>query len=114
MLDTRDASGARPQITDQMDTWRESVVISENPEDLGFDLLFWICRLLAELMERHYGVKVGPTTIDTYLKYLGLSYQQPDYQAREIDPYGVYLFSCGISSNTGACGKNQRRYRVRR
>lgn len=92
ILETRDAPGAEPRITEEMDTWLKSIVISEKPENYGFDKLFWTCPLLAELMEQTHGVKVGASTIYTHLKDLDLSYQQPHYQAKEMDPEEVDFF----------------------
>jgi transposase len=51
ILETRDAPGAEPRMTDEMDIWLKSVVLSEKPENFGIDKLFWACPLLAERLE---------------------------------------------------------------
>jgi transposase len=91
-LDTHDAPGAEPRITAKIDTWLKSVVLSENPISYGYDTVLWTCQILAEIIEKTFGVKVIPSTVNAHLIQMGLSYQQPCYRARERDPAEIEYF----------------------
>lgn len=91
-LDTHDAPGAEPRITADMDTWLKSIVLSENPTSFGYDTVLWNCQVLAEIIEKTFGVKVIPSTVNTHLIQMGLSYQEPCYRARERNPAEIEYF----------------------
>jgi transposase len=91
-LDTHDAPGAEPRITASIDTWLKSVVLSENPTSYGYDTVLWTCQILAEIIEKSFGVKVIPATVNAHLVQMGLSYQEPCYRARERDPAEIEYF----------------------
>jgi transposase len=74
-LDTRYAPGSAPLMTPEMDEWLTDTVLSTDPTQHGYDSLLWTGRLLAELLEKRFGVKVRPGTVDTHLQQLRLSYQ---------------------------------------
>jgi transposase len=91
-LDTRDAPGAEPLIVPEMDIWLKSVVLKENPTNYGYDTVLWSCPILAEILEKTFGVKVIASTVNAHLKKLDLSYQKPCYVAREQDPAEIEYF----------------------
>ena len=92
VLDTHDAPGSAPLITPAMDEWLTETVLSTDPTQYGYDTLLWTGRLLAELLEKRFGVNVRPGTVDAHLQQLGLSYQKPDYRASERDEAEIGRF----------------------
>ncbi len=51
-LDTQSAPGAPPAITEEMDRWLKTVVLTTTPVDHGYDTRLWTRDLLAELLNR--------------------------------------------------------------
>ena len=52
VLDTQSAPGAPPVITEEMDRWLKTVVLTTTPVDHGYDTRLWTRDLLAELLNR--------------------------------------------------------------
>lgn len=91
-LETRTAPGAAPQITPDLDIWLQEVVLHGSPSAYGYDTDLWTCRMLSEILQKEFGVAVGASTVDAHLVRLGLSYQKPQYVARERDPVEIERF----------------------
>lgn len=92
LLDTRTAPGAEPLITPEMDIWLKEVVLTETPNNYGYDTELWTCPILAEIIEKVFNVKVIASTVNVHMTKLGLSYQKPCYVPREQDPVEVEYF----------------------
>ena len=91
-LDTQSAPGAPPVITEEMDRWLKTVVLTTTPVDHGYDTRLWTRDLLAELLNRRFGIQVAGNTVSLHLRRLGLSYQTPSYRAEGQDPAKVKAF----------------------
>jgi transposase len=91
-LETRKAPGTPPLITEKMDEWLSDAVLIKTPEDFGYNTPLWTSDILAELLERHFGVVVGGPAVNRHLKELGLSYQKPRYYAKEQNPEQLKAF----------------------
>lgn len=91
-LDTQSAPGATPVITEEMDRWLKTLVLTTTPEDHGYDTRLWNRDLLAELLNQRFGIGVAGNTVSLHLRRLGLSYQTPSYRASEQDPAQVRAF----------------------
>jgi transposase len=91
-LETRKAPGAPPVITEEMDQWLSDTVLIKTPESFGYNTPLWTSDILAELLNRHFGVVVGGPAVNRHMKELGLSYQKPHYHANEQDPAQVKAF----------------------
>lgn len=66
-----------------MDGWLRNTVLESTPVDQGYDTVLWTRKLLVELLERRFGVRVAESTGGLHLRALDLSPQQPGYRARE-------------------------------
>ncbi len=84
--DTHATPDAQPQTTPSMDHWLESVILNEHPTTYGYDADFWNCRMLAEILEKTFDVKVTAAALDAHLKALNLSCQPPKILARKRNP----------------------------
>jgi transposase len=91
-LETRTAPGAEPRITPDLDIWLQEVVLHGNPSTYGYDTDLWTCQMLADILKKEFGVVVGASAVDAHLIRLGLSYQKPQYVARERNAAEVERF----------------------
>jgi transposase len=88
-LDTKKAPGAKPIVTEELETWLKWIVLETSPEDFGYDTTLWTCDLLAELTSGRYKVHVIGATINHHLHKLGLTKKKPNYIPLEQDPAEV-------------------------
>jgi transposase len=91
-LESRQAPGAEAVITAEMDAWLEATVVKSTPVAHGYDTVLWTRDILAELLQREFGVWVSGVTVSLHLRNLGLSYQQPCYRDVARDPHEVEYF----------------------
>lgn len=84
--------GASPLVTDEMDEWLKHVVLKHTPVDFDYDTNLWTCGILAELLEKNFGVTVSESTVRLHLKKLGLTPQQPRYQDTQRNEREVEYF----------------------
>lgn len=91
-LETRQAPGAAALITPEMDAWLELVVEHTTPRAFGYPSELWSCAILAEVLERRYGITVTGSCVNQHLHRLGLSYQTPHYVPVERDREDVRYF----------------------
>ncbi len=91
-LDTRTVPGAPRTITAGLRWWLRKTVLRSTPVDHGYDTVLWTRKILAELLERRFGVRVAESTVGLHLRALGLSYRQPCYRAAEQNRATVAAF----------------------
>lgn len=91
-LNTHQAPGAEPVITEEMDDWLKETVLNSTPDVHGYDTNLWTRDILAELLNEQFGIVVSGKTVSWHLKRLGLSYQKPIDQDVERDEQEVKHF----------------------
>ena len=91
-LDTRTAPGAPPVITPIIDWWIEQTVLNSTPVNHGYDTVLWTRAILAELLNKHFGIGVSESTVGLHLHQLDLSCQTPCYRAWDQDQAKVVAF----------------------
>lgn len=91
-LQSEQAPGAAPLITEDIDGWLKQTVLTATPVDFGYDTHLWTGRILAELVAAQFGVSVSDSAIRWHLKKLGFSPQIPEYQDRERDEREIERF----------------------
>lgn len=91
-LESRQAPGAEAVITAEMDAWLEQTVLNSTPVAHGYDTVLWTRDMLAELLNREFGVWVSGASVSLHLKKLGLSYQKPCYRDVAQDEGEVEFF----------------------
>ena len=91
-LETRTAPGAPLVITPIMDWWLRQTVLNSTPVDHGYDTVLWTRAILAELLNKHFGICVSEATVGLHLHQLDLSCQVPGYRALEQEPAKVAEF----------------------
>lgn len=75
-----------------MDEWLNHVVVNHKPADFEYDTKLWTCDMLAELLNKEFGVTVSDSTVRLHLKKLGLTFQKPEYQDAERDEREIEYF----------------------
>lgn len=88
-LDTLEAPGASPRITRKIDRWLKRTILRATPSDYGYDTELWTLAILAELLEKKFGVRVCESTVANHLHRMGLSCQVPQYRSYDRDPEEV-------------------------
>ena len=88
-LDTRKAPGASPVITPKLERWLKRTILHSTPSDHGYDTELWTLKILADLLEKHFEVRVYESTISNHLHALNLSCQVPQYRALAYDDQEV-------------------------
>jgi len=91
-LDTRSAPGASPTITEEMDKWLRSIILTTTPLNHGFETSLWTCEIMRQLLYKQFRVDVQPSTISIHLKAMGLTYQKPNYIPLGQDPKEIEQF----------------------
>ena len=84
--------GAKPLVDGEMDEWLKQTVLKGMPTQFGYDTNLWTCGILADLLEREFGVTVSESAVRLHLKRLGLTYQKPEYQDAERDEGEIRYF----------------------
>jgi transposase len=57
--------------------WLEKQLVNKAPEQLKFPFALWTRKLVAELIEQKFGIKVDVSTAGEYLKNFGMTPQKP-------------------------------------
>jgi transposase len=91
-LDTQSAPGAPRVITPIMDLWLRETVLHSTPVDHGYDTVLWTRKILADLLDKHYGILVSEYTVGLHLHAMRLSCQVPAYRAAQQNPAQVTAF----------------------
>lgn len=84
--------GAEPLITEEIEQWLKRTILNNTPVAFGYDTNLWTCAILAELVEKEFGVTVSESTIRLHLKRLGLTCQKPEYQDVKRDEEEIKQF----------------------
>lgn len=88
-LRARKAPGPRPQLTDQQKQRVRRWINGKDPRQYGFDFGLWTRRIVAALIEKKFGIRLGLTSVGRLLAELGITPQKPLRRAYERDPQAV-------------------------
>jgi len=75
-----------------MDWWLEQTVLNSTSIDHGYDTLLWTRSILAELLNKYFGICVSESTVGLHLHQLDLSCQKPCYRSWDQDQAKVTKF----------------------
>lgn len=85
-----DARGAKKfqncALTKRQMNWLEKQLINKTPEQLQFPFALWTRKLVCELIERKFGIKVDVSTAGEYLKNFGMTPQKPILRSYKQQP----------------------------
>lgn len=83
-LAVEDSRGREPKLSEaQKEKLME--ILTDGPLTAGYLNDLWTCARVADVIERHFGIKYHPSHVWKILRGLGFSCQKPEQQAREQD-----------------------------
>jgi transposase len=69
--------GRTPTLTEEQRGRLRTIIVSKNPRQLGFGMALWTVRLVAQVIEREFGVVLHETTVSRMLNRMGLVPRKP-------------------------------------
>lgn len=83
------AAGPEPKLSEKQRQNVRRWIIGKDPRQYGFDFGLWTRRIVAELIEKRFGVVLGLTAVGRLLASLNITPQKPLRRAYERDPERV-------------------------
>ena len=88
-LETRPTPVPPPRLAAKQMQRLRKLLVGRDPQQLQFEFALLTRALVAELIEREFGVKLSLVTVGRILHQLGMSPQRPVYRAWQADPAAV-------------------------
>lgn len=88
-LASHKATGRPRMLTPRQERQVFRWINGKDPRQYGFDFGLWTRKIVAELIEREFGVKLGVTAVGRLLSKLGLTPQKPLQRAYQRDPQAI-------------------------
>jgi transposase len=88
-LRSRPATGRPRRLTPRQEQQVFRWVNGRDPRQYGLDFGLWTRRLVAALIERKFGIRLGVTAVGELLAKLGLTPQKPLQRAYQRDPEAI-------------------------
>ncbi|CAG4918619.1 unnamed protein product [Acidocella sp. C78] len=88
-LRSRPATGRPRRLTPRQEQQVLRWINGRDPRQYGLDFGLWTRHVVAELIERKFGIKLGVTAVGELLSKLGLTPQKPLQRAYQRDPEAI-------------------------
>jgi len=88
-LSSRKATGRPRTLTPAQERQVYRWINGKDPRQYGFDFALWTRKIVGELIEHEFGVKLGVTAVGKLLAKLGLTPQKPLQRAYQRDPEAI-------------------------
>lgn len=88
-LRARKAAGPRPQLSIKQKKQVGYWINGKDPRQYGFDFGLWTRKIVADLIEKKFKVRLGLTSVGRLLAELGITPQKPLRRAYERNPEAV-------------------------
>jgi transposase len=88
-LRARPVPGRPPKLSGAQLQRLYTLIVGNDPRQLGFKFALWTRAMVGELIGRQFGVGLSVASVGRLLRTLGLSPQRPLYRAWQQDPQAV-------------------------
>jgi transposase len=88
-LNTKAASGRPPKLSGLQRTKLSRMIVGTDPRQLRFSFALWTREMVAELIDRDFGVVMSVSAVGRMLRRAGLSPQRPLWRAYQADAEAV-------------------------
>jgi transposase len=84
-LIAKDGAGRPPKVSAEQMHWIADTVRNKTPNQLSFEFGLWTLRLIGQLIERQFDMRLSLPTLGKIMAQLGFTAQRPLYRAYEQD-----------------------------
>ncbi len=84
-LKAKPIPGARPKLNAKQMAKLAMLVRTKNPLQLKFEFALWTLKMIRELIDRQFGVRLSAVSVGRLMKRLGFTPQRPLYRAWQQD-----------------------------
>lgn len=88
-LGAQKRGGRPPKLNGKALTWIYRTITTKNPVQLKFTFALWTAKMIGQVIETRFGVKLSKASICRLLAQLGLSPQRPVWRAYQQKPDAV-------------------------
>ena len=95
-LKARKHPGRKPALSARQKLQVRRWINGKDPRQYGFDFGLWTRRIVTELVDRNFGIKLGVTAVGRLLSELDITPQKPLRRAYERDPVAIELWKSKV------------------
>jgi transposase len=88
-LKSRKAAGPAPKLSEKQRLKVRTWIVGKDPRQYGFDFGLWTRAIIAEMIKKKFGIKLGLTAVGRLLSGLQITPQKPLRRAYERDSEAV-------------------------
>jgi transposase len=88
-LDARKRGGRPPKLDGKALRWIYATATMKNPMQMKFTLALWTARMIGQLIQKRWGVKLSKASVCRLLAQLGLTPQRPVWRAYQQKPQEI-------------------------
>ena len=88
-LDAKKRGGRKPKLDGPALQWIYQTVTLKNPLQLKFTFALWTAKMIGQMIQQQFGIKLSKASVCRLLNHLGLTPQRPVWRAYQQKPEEV-------------------------